>query len=307
MSPSDFVCLNAMPGIGCGLPEMFILGLLYFLASLCAPYFLLQGRMRRDPLEATLWIRVSFSISMFIWLLFRAVISIAPFDYSVQSFQIVSIVVGDVLCLIPVSLAILILCEILFSYRDPGNRTVVFFKVMFLIFLVAFLVIAIVITMANLDDPAELVFSMALWRASTNFVILLFVALPAYQLFKTISGADHLEFWKYTSAAQYGVSFLILVIFVRIVYDALIYAETNPVYNYLNSETESAAEPAGGVRAIQFLGCFLFEIFTSVLIMLAVRVLRFVEQRLVMRRASLRVRSHSSVIEWPLTVPDSTS
>jgi hypothetical protein len=293
-----------MPGIGCGLPEMLVLGLLYFFASLCSPFFLVQGRRRRDPFEDTLLIRLLFSISMFIWLLFRSIISIAPFDYSMQSFQIVSIVVGDVLCLIPLSLAILILCEILFSYRAPGDRTVVFFKVMFLIFLVAFLVIAIVVTIANIDDPAELVYSMALWRASTNFVILLFFALPAYELFKTMRDSENLEFWKYTSAAQYGVSFLILVICVRIVYDGLVCADKNPVHDYLNSESDkSGGEVSGSVRAIQFLGSFFFEILTSLLIMLAVRVLRFIEQKLVNRRATVRVRSHSSV-EWPLLAPD---
>jgi hypothetical protein len=294
-----------MPGIGCGLPEMFILGLLYFFASLVAPFFLLQGRRRRDPFEDTFLIRVLFSISMFIWLLFRAIICIAPFDYSEHGYQIVFRVVSAILYLIPTSLAILILCELLFSYQDPGERKIVFFKVMFLIFLVAFVVIAIVVTVANIDDSPELTYSMALWRASTNFVVLLFFAFPVYQLFRTVLDPESGDIRKYDTIAQYGVSFLILVICVRIVYDGLVYAEKNPVHDYLEGAGEKdVSKPSGGVRAIQFLSGFFVEILTNLLVVLAVRVLRFVEQRFAHRRETIRERSNSSVIEWPLMASD---
>jgi hypothetical protein len=309
MAPSDFVCLNAMPGIGCGLPESFILGIVYLLTSALCLVFMVHGRIGRSRsaiLEETFKIRLLFWISMFIWTLFRSITSIVPFPYNEMSYEITSVVTNDVLSLIPLSLAILIICQILFSFEDPGSRRTVFFRITFCIYLTAFLLIALVVTLANNDDATELHRSMSLWRASTNTIILLFFMLPGLQLFKTVLKYEKPEGDNRVVIAQFAITFFLLAFCVRVLYDILTYAGANPLQNYMNGENvKSKRIPPGGVRALTFLGYVFLEVVPSLLIMLAVRFLRFLESRYSEKRATVRERSNSSVLDWPL-IPSSS-
>ena len=122
-SISEFVCKNAMPGIGCNLPEMIFLGCLFFiLGCVCIVFFVLHIKIKRKSKEQVFDLMLLFWITMAIFLLYRSIIQIFPFNYSVHSLLIFQGGINAILALIPISIFVLLICELLFTYRNPGIK-----------------------------------------------------------------------------------------------------------------------------------------------------------------------------------------
>lgn len=214
---SDFVCQNASPGIGCGFPEMLVLGILYFVCGLfCFLKFALvlyrsiiskktqkneiteqinasTNEISDSPYHLTIFLRNTtvlfgvFWFSMFLWLTYDGIITIVPFDYDIITYRIVYLGIDLILYLIPLSFFVLLILELCFAWRNPGGKIIKFFRVVFGVFLSVFILTGLMLSMVNSEDAEDPSTNLSLWIASTDLLIAIYVLFPALQLIKQVS------------------------------------------------------------------------------------------------------------------------
>jgi hypothetical protein len=273
---SQDICEAVRPGIGCGTPEMLFLGILYALVGFLCLFFLVQRLRSRST--HSLFLHVLFLTTMTIWLLYRAIITIVPFDYSVFSLRVWVVCVNSLLLLLPLSCSILIQCTFLFLLRDPGVRRTAFFRVMFLIFLIAFILIAIVVIRATSNDPKELDRTMALWQSATDVLIFLFSIIPGVQLYRLVIAVKLTNRPCLLRFSKYGLAGFFFIYAARVVANVLTYFTESSMTNYLNPEPfQTKIDP--GTRAVGFAERFLLELTPAVLVIGVLRVLRPLEEK----------------------------
>ncbi|OHT14536.1 hypothetical protein TRFO_15067 [Tritrichomonas foetus] len=193
-TPSEFVCKNASPGIGCGLPEMLCLGIFYLISGFyCFINFVFHVRKsiktdtKNNSSGAISKLFGTFWLSMFVWLTYDGVITIVPFNYSNLTFRIFYLGLDLILYLIPLSFFVLVVLEFSFAWRNPSNKVVKFFRVVFTIFLSVYLVTGALLSLIEPDPNEDPCINLYLWVASTDLLISLFIIVPAFQLIKLIS------------------------------------------------------------------------------------------------------------------------
>lgn len=263
INASDFTCKNAMAGVGCNVPEMLTLGIVFFLGSilcisLLVHHILLRKSRNRSPFDFS----ILFYATTAIYMLFKAAISIIPFNYSIFTWNIISTNINAILFAIPLSLVILILCNILFTYRNPGTKMIIFFKMLFFLFLIAFLLIAVVIAITYYKYASEHSRIMKLWRACTDLLICVFFAGPAIQLIQELalkSTTENRE-TKYLAMSILGVGAFSVIVILRIVYNITGYFNINPIEHYIQHQIDLATRlPNEAARAFSVFYYFLFD------------------------------------------------
>lgn len=262
-----------MPGLGCNIPEMLVLGLFFLIGSLiCICLLINHIRLRkvnkqRLPFSYT----IIFFATISLWMAFRGVISIFPFNYTNFTFNIVFTNISAILFALPLSFIILILCNILFTYRNPGTRMIIFFKMLFFIFLIAFLVIAIVILYANANDQIELDREMRLWRSCTDLIICFFFGGVATQLINefAIKSPNKKSNRKCLSISITGVAIFCLIFALRVIYNFLAYCNINPIEHIIQDEIEKSENtnqiPSATTRTLTVIYYFIFDFFATCL------------------------------------------
>ena len=264
MHASNLTCKYAMPGIGCNIPEMLTLGILFFFGGIACIYFLIHHlKIKIKAKRRSLFdFFVVFFITMSIWMFYRGIISIFPFNYTIFSVNIVFVNVNAILFLLPLSFVILILCNILFAYRNPGTKMIIFFKILFFIFLTAFLLMTIVFLIADSQDNNRLVRTMKLWHSCTDSLLCIFFAVPAVQLMKSVADMTLLEVKdrKCIAFSTVGIAFFCFIFILRVIYNILGYFDVNPIEHFLNNEIEATDRiPSAAVRTFTVLYYFLFD------------------------------------------------
>ncbi|EAY15813.1 hypothetical protein TVAG_159860 [Trichomonas vaginalis G3] len=81
----------------------------------------------------------------------------------------------------------LILFNLLFSYRNPGLNAIIFFRYLFLTFLITFVVIGLIILNVSSGTSADPDRPVSLWAACTDIILLIFFILPARALLKAVT------------------------------------------------------------------------------------------------------------------------
>lgn len=262
-----------MPGLGCNIPEMLVLGIFFLLGSLtCIILLIIHLKNKsQNNLRSTHNYSIVFFATMSFWMAFRGIVSIFPFNYTNFTFNIVFTNISAILFAIPLSFIILILCNILFTYRNPGTKMIRFFKMLFFIFLIAFLFIAVVISNANADDQKEHDRSIKLWRSCTDLIICFFFAGPAIQLIKefAIKSQNKKSSKKCLSVSITGVAVFCLIFILRVLYNFLAYCNLNPIELIIQDEIEKAENsdqiPSVTTRVCTVIYYFIFDFFASCL------------------------------------------
>jgi hypothetical protein len=202
------------------------------------------------------------------------------------------------LFLASLSLAVLIFSRMLLSYRAPGSRRIAFFTVMFCVFLIAFLVISVVLTMANLNDSSEISRAMALWHAATDSLVMLFTVIPAVRLLRSFSKKS-----CHIGLAKFGIGVFILLSVVRFVYNVLTYVGQNRVSDYIDREIEKAARiPSAGVRAINATFSMIFDFLTGLIVIFTLCVVKTYAKELDLHPLVTIERSDTGLMD-PLPIP----
>jgi hypothetical protein len=256
---------------------MLFLGILYALVGFVCVFFLIQKfRFRRA--SESFRLRVLFLITMTIWLFYRCIITIVPFDYTSFSRPIWTVCVNSLLLLLPLSFSILIQCTFLFLLRDPGVRRTAFFRVMFVAFLLAFFLIAIVVARATANQPKEMDRTMALWQSSTDLIIFIFSVIPSVQLYRLVVVVKLAQSPGLVRTYKYGIAGFFCIYLGRVIFNAVTYFSDNLAYDYLNPQP-STGGLSDGARALGFVTRLLFELMPAVCIIGLLRLLRPLEER----------------------------
>jgi hypothetical protein len=272
---SDFVCKNALPGFGCGYYEMAIIGFIFIITGLVCIYFLVQNIRApvhlkpRKTIDSNIW----FWIFMAIWMVYRGVIFCIPFNYNIKSLLIVQGGVNAILALIPISMLVLLICELLFSYKNPGYQTISFFKCVFIVFLSVFLIVGIAISFIANEEGDLATKTLALWHGCTDLIVLLFVTFPAHFLIKAISyPVIQPDDVGCITKSKIGTWVFGILFFLRSLYNTLHYFNVNPLQHWL--EKQSTDEKIGNARAFTATYSLIFEYTTGVLSMIGVCMIR---------------------------------
>lgn len=274
--PKEFICKNVMPGLTCNLPEMTVLGCLFVLVGCVCFYFAfihIKSKLRNH--DKIIDLISLFWIFMQIFMFYRGIIQIFYFPYSEASLLIVHGGVNSTLALIPISLFVLLIVELLFTYRNPGLQTVKFYRVVFIVFLSVFLVVGVALSWVGVEDE-DYTNDLSLWHACTDLLVVIFVAVPASHLIAAVSypviqpeDASFVK-WSVVGIWVFGITF-----FLRSIFNLLHYIGKNPIITWFQRELQASSDrPTQNARIFQFFFTFIFEWFTSVMTMIGVYYLR---------------------------------
>ncbi|EAY09036.1 hypothetical protein TVAG_180100 [Trichomonas vaginalis G3] len=266
-----------MPGLVCGLPEMIVLGCLFILVgALCIWFWKKHIQLKLNNHEGIIDLVSMFWLFMDIFMLYRGIIQIFYFNYkSGESILIVHGGVNSILALIPISLFVLLIVELLFTYRNPGLQTVKFYRVVFVVFLIVFLIVGIALSFAG-SSNSNYSNELSLWHACTDFLVVVFVAVPASHLIAAVSypviQPEDASFVKWSVV---GIWIFCITFFIRSIFNLLHYCNLNPIVTWFGQElNKSDVVPNKHARIFQFFFTLIFEWFTSVMTIIGVYYLR---------------------------------
>ena len=260
-----FVCKNVMPGIGCNLPEMVTLGCAFLLAAIVSILLMIdncrKSKSKVSILDQTVW----FWIFLLIWCLYRGATLLVPFNWTLITFKICFVGLHHILLFIPMCLVILILFDLLFTYRNPGTNAIVFFRSLFILFLLTFITLGIVLSVVDLENESDPEESIALWCACTDLILAIFFVLPARSLLKAVTyPMVQPEDACCVNFCKVGILCYCAVFFIRMFYNGLHYFGWNPLQEWLNKELAKTPEiPTGGARAVTCCFWVLFDLVPS--------------------------------------------
>lgn len=272
---TDFVCKNAMPGFGCGYYEMAAIGFLFAITGIVCIYFLIQNI--RSPVHIkphkTIDSNIWFWIFMALWMEYRAVIFCIPINYNIKTLLIIQGGVNAILALVPISMLVLLICELLFSYKNPGYQTISFFKCVFVVFLGVFLIVGIAISFIGNDTDDLATKTLALWHGCTDLIVLLFVTFPAHFLIKAISyPVIQPDDVGCITKSKVGTWIFGILFFLRSLYNALHYFDANPLQNWLEKQLREGKIVNARIFTVSY--SFIFEYATAVMSMIGVCMIR---------------------------------
>lgn len=272
---NELVCKFVYPGIGCGLYEMLVLGIMYLLTSFYCIYFsihLIFNKFRKTKNISS--IQLSFWISMSLWMIYNGIVTIVPFDYNESTIRFWHGGVCDVLHLIPVAMFILLICELLFTYINPENRTKEFFRLVFVVFTVAFIIVGIALSICDdeSDDPRN---NLTFWHGCTEFIFTIFIVFPALKLINAISHPvvqpEDVSCIRYTTI---GVIALGSIFFLKCIYNVTLYFRVNPIGKWFERESRRVGVSyTAKLRVYLFSYNFIMYYLTSIMIIFGTKIL----------------------------------
>lgn len=267
MEASNFTCKNVLPGIGCGFYEFLVLGILFYIVALLAIRYLIQVLKNLSTLfgkmEAVLW------ITMIIWLFYKGTLFIFPFDYTEVSFRVVYVSIPAILYLIPVTVVVWLICELLFTYNNPGAKIKNFIKILLIGFITVFLIIGICLSARDVSNSVEPGNSISLWYGCTNILTVLFIAFPGYRLLKVINSSSS-EYESCINKSIIGLIFFAIIYFLRGLYNILSYVKCNPIQTWVNKGVADVDRyPPTYVRVVSVFYFLIFDGISAVLLLIA--------------------------------------
>lgn len=192
--PSPFVCSNAMPGVGCNYPENIFQGGLHLLSGIfCFVSFIRYCRKERNSSDFILLKVIFYWLFSSVWFIYRGITWMIPFDYTITEFLFFYIGVNQLLFIIPLSILMLILSELVYLPNTSGI-SLNLIRILFVVFLSAFLITGAAISTIKPKPESENIryvcqtgLPIYLWSGCVYLVIFLFVSIPATKLIRSIS------------------------------------------------------------------------------------------------------------------------
>jgi hypothetical protein len=273
-------CINATPGLGCNLGEMIFLAVAFWAASLVSAYFLIYT-IRKSKSRCFLQDQtVLFWIFLVIWQLYHGGITLIDFHWNLATFRLVHEALNHILMFIPMCLVILILFELLFTYRDPGTNAIAFFRMLFILFLITFVILGVVLSIVDVAASNDAGESLSLWSACTDMVLTIFFALPARSLLDVVTAPmRQMDDVRCIMLPRIGIWLYVVLFGGRAIWNGSHYFRINVVSSWLADHDGSAVVflpkenrlgPSWKARVVTFFFVLMFDFVTSLLAMASV-------------------------------------
>jgi hypothetical protein len=271
-TPDPFICENVHTGPYCGFPEITLLGCLYCVLAVIS-IFLLYLTVRgilsgRQGGHGSLFNQITlFWIFLTIWQLHGAAVLLVHFDWTPITFRLCGPTLKHLLIFFSMCMMILVLFDLLFKFHNPGTNATVFFRSLFLLFLGTFIIIGVILSIFGPANESEAERSMALWCAATDFVIVIFFAMPAWSLLQAATyPMVQPEDYCCVQFCKVGIAVFVILFSGRVLWNATNFFHINYIENW---EGQAKGELDVGRRIINFFFSFVFDFSTAVLTMIA--------------------------------------
>lgn len=267
MKPNNFTCKNVMPGLGCGFAEFVILGIIFYIIALVALGYFIKIMKKSstlfNKLETVLW------FSIVIWLLYKGTLFIFPFNYNQMSFRVAYVNIPAILYLMPVTILIWLICQLLFTYNSPGAKVKSFIKILLIAVVTVFLIVGVYLSISDVSNTVEPWNNLLLWYGCMNILTVFFTVLPGYKLLKAINLSSS-EYTNCVNKSIYGLIFFSVIYLIRGLYNVLAYAKCNPMQNWINKGLIGVERyPPLYVRIFTCIYFLIFDGISAVLILVA--------------------------------------
>jgi hypothetical protein len=264
-----FICFYAYPGIPCHYGEMIAISVLFFLASLVSIFFIVYS-FRRSRSRCRIDQIVLFWFFLAIWQIYHGVISLVPIHWDLVTYRLWYGAANHILLFIPMCLVILTLFELLFANRNPPADAIIFFRALFVLFLLTFVALGIVLCTVDLDNASDVDESLSLWSACTDLILALFFALPARSLLEILTYPQvQDEDTCCVNFCKVGIASYVLLFGGRMIWNGTYYFHANKAQDWLNGASVDGKSTAAR-RVVVFLFVLFFDFGTSVLGMISV-------------------------------------
>jgi hypothetical protein len=272
---APYWCRMAYPGLVCGYTEMLVLGILFWVCAL-ASLFLLIHAIRKSKRCVVADQTVLFWVFLAIWQIYRGLLLVVPFHWAPETLRIGYTSVEQMVMFVPMCLVILLLFDLLFTYRNPGTNAMFFFRSLFFLFLVTFMGLGILLCVfdsSNENSDADL--SMSLWCACTDLVLAIFFALPAPALLEAVTYPMVQKEDEFcVNFCKVGIVVYVLLYGGRALWNGTHYFGVNVVQSWMARTLDPDGRPAVPVRVLVFAFFFVFDLVSSVLAMVCVYLFR---------------------------------
>ncbi|OHT17383.1 hypothetical protein TRFO_41038 [Tritrichomonas foetus] len=269
-----FVCRYATPAFGCEIYEMVGIGAFFFGASIYSIYYFVNYNKKKKIRGKNYFFdqNAFFWLTLIVWELFRFLLSLIPFPYNSSSLKIVFVGLHHIFLFIPMCFLILIVCDLLFSYRNPGTNALFFFQCLSVLFFFTFIGIAIYISFYDIDIPDDPEATLSLWAACSDLIILVFFTYPAFRLLSAIKypmiQPDQRGCIKWHT---FGIIIFDILFFLRMLYNAAHYFEINGIQKWVNEHVNNGDfKPDQQARIWNFFFYFLFDCIPTLISIIAV-------------------------------------
>jgi hypothetical protein len=264
-----FVCNYAGSGIGCDFPEAILMSVLFWGAGIVSTFFLIQA-VRKSKLR---WFfrdqTVLFWFSLLVWQLYHGTITFFPFHWDSVSYIRYYDAANHIFMFIPMSFVILLLFELLFTYRDPGTNGIAFFRWLFILFLVTFLILGVALSFVEHTSAPDR--ALALWCACTDLILAIFFTLPAISLLEAVTyPMVQPENRCCVNFCKVGIVGYVCLFAGRMVWNGTLFFGVNSAYVWLVSQRTEDNLPTVQRRAISFVWSFFFDFVIALLGMISV-------------------------------------
>jgi hypothetical protein len=267
---AKFVCTHAFSGMSCGFGEMSTLGVFFWASALVSLFFLVVSIRTATTRIAVFDPTVVFWFFMILWQIYHGTINVAQFSWTVVTFRLWYQSLNHILMFIPMCFVILVLFNLLFTYRNPGANAMMFFRGLFFLFLLIFVVLGAVLSAIDVSTEETIAPSLGLWCACTDLLLVVFFALPARALLDAVTyPMVQPEDTCCVSFCKVGIVLYVLLFAGRVLWNGTQYFNGNVVQDWLKKQV-AGARPTTPARLINFFCIFLFDFAISVLAMTSV-------------------------------------
>lgn len=277
-SVKEFVCKYVHPGLECGMVEFLVLGLLYYLTAVgCIYPFFKHIKSRKYYLPSGIDFNIWYWVTMIIYLLYHGTLGIFYIPWSSQMWYLCGRCIDAILMLIPLSFIVMIICEMYFTYRNPGYRKIALTRLLFIVFLIVFLFLGVITSIIDFrEEVGQNGDTIFLWHACTNFLICIFLAVPSVMLIRAIQyPVIQPEDQTCVKYSNIGIVAFIFIFIVRFFHNILTYCNVGPVKWYAKQMHETTGTILNNeLRAFEFLYQFFFDFLPALFSIITVYVLR---------------------------------
>jgi hypothetical protein len=181
----DEVCQWIYPGFGdCDVPEMGVIAVMFWLLAIATIARMVSVyRASGKRFDQT----ILFCILVAIWQVYVGLLYSVPFPWTLLTYRLFYFGLRHILLYIPMALVILILFDLLFTYKNPGDDAIMFFRILFIVFFSTFVVTGVIITIVDSTSTGDIEEMVSLWASANEIIIAVFFTLPAISLLRTVT------------------------------------------------------------------------------------------------------------------------
>jgi hypothetical protein len=266
-----FICMNGYGGQGCDFGELTALGILFWISGGVSIFFAVfswrKSKFRCPLLDQT----VLFWFFMAVWQGYRGVISLFSLAEGIVRYALLYSTINHLLMFIPMCLAILILFDLLFMYRNPGTNAIAFFRALVVLFLIVFTALGVALSFIGLGDDEQADESVALWCACTDLILAIFFALPAQSLLEAATyPMVQPEDVCCVNFCKVGIVLYVMLFVGRTLWTSTHYFHINRLQTMVLQWVDPLGFPDSSARTFNFMYYFLFDFVASLLAMVSV-------------------------------------